>query len=516
MTKLLRPFISGKYLHPSASPPPCASTAIASSTSNQQNHQSSSPQSITLFNPSNATPHKTYHPTPSSQLQHALHCAQTAQSTWGDMPPSHRAAILRNAAQIMSQNVDLLSEMETLDTGRVIRETQFDVQEGMETLHYYAGLVNSLGGGMYNVPGGSGYNLAYAHREPLGVTVGIGAWNYPLQGALWKSVPALAFGNAMIFKPSEYTPSTALWLAQCYHEAGLPEGVFQVVLGGKDVGEELIMSENVAKISFTGSLASGKRVYELASRGMKKATLELGGKSPLIVFDDANLDNAISGAMMANWYSSGQVCSSGTRVFVHESQMDDFVRKLVERTKKLRIGDPMDPRTDIGPMAHEQQMEKTLSHIDIGKKEGATLLYGGTRVKDLPNGLKDGYFLLPAIFTDCTDDMTIVHEEIFGMVMSILPFSDEEDVVSRANNTEFGLAAGVFTKDIQRGLRMVKKMKAGTTWINNYNLTPVQLPWGGFKKSGIGSENGIGGVEAWTQWKSVYVEMGDVECPYPK
>ena len=416
----------------------------------------------------------------------------------------------------MSQNVDLLCEMESLDTGRAIKETHYDVAEGVECLHYYAGVANSLGGSVYNLPGGGrgGTNLAYAQREPLGVTLGIGAWNYPLQSALWKSVPALIFGNSMIFKPSEYTPSTALWLAQCYHEAGVPEGVFQVVLGGRDVGAELVQSSEVAKVSFTGSATSGQKVYEMASKGMKKVTLELGGKSPLIIFDDADLNNAISGAMMANWYSTGQVCSNGTRVFVHESIAEEFVDRLIERTKKLRIGDPMDQNTDIGPMAHKQQMDKVLSYIDIGVNEGATLLYGGTRIHDLSDECKGGYFLLPAIFTNCTDDMAIVQEEIFGMVMTILPFSTEEEVLARANDTDYGLAAGVFTKDIQRGHRLVRKLNAGATWINNYNLAPMQLPWGGHKHSGMGSENGISGIEAWTQWKSVYVEMGDVECPY--
>jgi len=503
-SKLLRPFINGKY----TSAPPAASANIA-------------PKHI-LLNPTNASPHKyQYHPTPSSQIQQALDCAKTAQQSWASSTsPSHRASILRNAADIMAQNVELLSEMETFDTGRVIRETKYDIEEGIECLNYYAGVGNSLGGNSYNLPGSSSgggtNNLAYTLREPLGVSVGIGAWNYPLQSALWKSAPSLVFGNSMIFKPSEYTPSTALWLAQCYHEAGLPEGIFQVVLGDKKVGEELVQSNVVAKVSLTGSLDTGRKVYELASKDMKNVTMELGGKSPLIVFDDADLDNAVAGAMMGNFYSSGQVCSNGTRVFVHESILEEFVHRLVERTNKMRIGDPMDVDIDIGPMAHEDQYNKVLRYIDVGIKEGATLLCGGTRVDNLPDNLKDGYFLSPAIFTNCTDDMTIVKEEIFGMVMTILPFSTEDEVLHRANNTDFGLAAGVFTRDIQRGHRMVQQLQAGVTWINNYNLAPVSLPWGGYKQSGIGRENGVGGVESWTQLKSVYVEMGNVECDYPK
>jgi len=469
----------------------------------------------TLINPVTAKPQNYYyHQTQSTELQHALECATQAQASWASESPGHRASILRTAATIMSQNKELLSEMETSDTGRVIRETKYDVDEGVECLHYYAGLANTLGGEMYKLPGSS---LGYTLREPLGVTVGIGAWNYPLQGALWKSVPALAFGNSMIFKPSEYTPSTALWLAEeCYAEAGVPEGVFQVVLGDGQVGEELVQSDLVSKISFTGSAEVGRRVYETAARGMKNVTMELGGKSPLIIFDDADLENAVSASLLANFYSNGQVCSNGTRVFVHESIIEEFVDRLVERTKKLRIGDPRDVNTDIGPMAHYDQFEKVLTYVDIGVKEGATLLHGGKRVNDLPEELRDGYFLSPAIFTNCTDDMTICKQEVFGMFMSILSFTSEEEVISRANNTEFGLAAGVFTRDIQRGHRVVDNLQAGVTWINNYNLAPMNLPWGGVKYSGLGRENGLGGVESWTQLKSVYVEMGNVECDYPK
>jgi len=467
---------------------------------------------ITLINPSNAKPQNFYHATLSSEIQHAIECAKQAQASWASKSPAYRASILRTAATIVSQNKDLLSEMETADTGRVIRETTYDVDEGVECLNYYAGLANASGGEIYKLPGSS---LGYTLREPLGLTVGIGTWNYPLQGALWKSVPSLAYGNSTIFKPSEYTPSTALWLAECYAEAGIPDGVFQVVLGDGQVGEELVSSDFVSKISFTGSAEVGKRVYETAARGMKKVTMELGGKSPLIIFDDADLENAVTASMLANFYSNGQVCSNGTRVFVHESIMDGFVERLVERTQKLRIGDPRHKNIDLGPMAHEGQLEKVLRYVDIGVKEGASLLYGGKRVHDLPVELRDGYFVTPAIFTNCTDNMTICKEEVFGMLMCILSFSSEEEVISRANNTHFGLAAGVFTRDIQRGHRVVDKLQVGVTWINNYNLAPMNLPWGGSKYSGIGRENGTAGVESWTQSKSVYVEMGCVECDYP-
>lgn len=290
----------------------------------------------------------------------------------------------------------------------------------------------------------------------------------------------------------------------------------QVVLGGGETAQQLIESPKISKVSFTGSVNTGLKVYQQVAASMKKVTMELGGKSPLIVFNDADLDNAVSGAMMANWYSSGQVCSNGTRVFVHEDITEEFVEKLVERTKRLRIGDPMNTETDIGPMAHKQQYEKVLGYVDIGIKEGATLVYGGKRLSNLPTHLQDGYYLEPAIFTNCADEMTIVKEEIFGMVMSILSFKTEDEVIARANNREFGLAAGVFTCDVQKGHRIIDSIDAGATWINNYNLAPINLPWGGCKKSGIGRENGVASIEEWTQWKSVYAEMGDVDCPYPE
>ena len=317
----------------------------------------------------------------------------------------------------------------------------------------------------------------------------------------------------MVFKPSEETPLTSLLLAESYIEAGVPEGLFNVVLGAGETGAALASHQDVAKVSFTGSVETGTKVYVSAAQDMKRVTLELGGKSPLIVFDDASIDNAVSAAMLANWYSSGQVCSNGTRVFVHKSIEKEFTQQLLERTAKMCIGDPKDPDTDIGPMINEKHLKQVLSYINTGIRQGANLLYGGKRI-EMQDELKDGFYLSPAIFSNCTDDMVIVKEEIFGMVMSILTFTDEDEVLQRANNTTYGLSAGVFTKDIQRAHRIVHKLKAGTTWINNYNLAPVETPWGGYKKSGIGRENGLAGVESWTQLKSVYVEMGDVFSPY--
>ena len=319
-------------------------------------------------------------------------------------------------------------------------------------------------------------------------------------------------GNAMVFKPSENTPLSALALAEIYTEAGLPDGLFNVVQGYGDVGAALVEHEAVAKVSVTGSVPTGRRVLSLAGSKMKHATMELGGKSPLIVFDDADLENAIGGAMLGNFYSTGQVCSNGTRVFVHEAIHDRFVERLVERTKKIRIGDPLDPETQMGPLVNKAQHDKVLSYIGVGRQEGATLACGGN-VPSL-QGFSGGFFVEPTVFTDVTDTMRIAREEIFGPVMSVLKFSDEDEVVERANATEFGLAAGVFTRDLARAHRVIGELQAGTCWINAYNLTPVEIPFGGVKQSGIGRENSLAALSLYSQIKAVYVETGDVASPY--
>lgn len=342
---------------------------------------------------------------------------------------------------------------------------------------------------------------------------GIGAWNYPIQGAAWKAAPALACGNAIIFKPSENTPLTALAFADVLREAGVPDGCFSVLLGDGSTGALLAQHPSIAKVSFTGSVPTGKAVYRACADTMKKVTLELGGKSPLVIMDDADLDNAVSAAMIANWYSCGEVCSNGTRVFVQRGILDAFVERLVARTRKLRVGNPLADDTDVGALVSPAHMEKVMSYVERGREEGAEVVLGGDRVT-LPGECAFGSFMNPTIFTGCRDDMTIVREEIFGPVMSVLSFDTEEEALARANATPFGLSAGVFTADLRRAHRMVAGLQAGTTWVNNYNLAPVETPWRGFKHSGIGQENGTGAIEHWSQEKSVYIEMGDVDCPY--
>ena len=440
----------------------------------------------------------------------AVERARRAQAEWSAWPGAQRARVLRRAAALLRERNDELARLETLDTGKPIQETRVvDVISGAECLEYFAALAQSLSGEYVDL-GAQGFG--YTRREPLGVVAGIGAWNYPLQIACWKSAPALACGNAMIFKPAELTPMTAVKLEEIFREAGLPPGVFQVVQGFADTGRALTRHPGIRKVSLTGEVGTGKAVMGDASGTLKYVTLELGGKSPLIVFDDAKLDNAVGGALLANFYSTGQVCSNGTRVFVHRGVKSAFIERLLARVAAMRIGDPQDPSTQIGPLVSEPHMHKVLTYIARGKAEGARALIGGARVT--AGDLANGYFVAPTVFDACHDDMAIVREEIFGPVMSILDFDDEDDVVARANATEFGLAAGVFTNDLTRAHRVIARLQAGTCWINHYNVTPIELPFGGYKSSGIGRENGRAAIEHYTQLKSVYVAMSDVEAPY--
>jgi len=445
-----------------------------------------------------------------SQVDAAVRAARQAQAGWGAMPGAERARVLRRAADILRSRNQELAELETRDTGKPIQETRVvDVASGADCLEYFAGLAQSLSGEHIDL---GTQAFGYTRREPLGVVAGIGAWNYPLQIACWKAAPALACGNAMIFKPAELTPFTAVKLEEILLEAGVPPGVFQVVQGFADTGRLLTRHPGIRKVSLTGEVGTGKAVMSDAAQTLKNVTLELGGKSPLIIFGDAKLDNAVAGALLANFYSSGQVCSNGTRVFVHRSIKAAFLERLVKRVGAMRIGDPMDPDTQVGALISEQHMHKVLSYIERGRAEGARVLTGGMRVT--AGALADGCFVAPTVFDNCRDDMAIVREEIFGPVMSVLEFEDEQEVIERANATEFGLAAGVFTNDLTRAHRVIARLQAGTCWINQYNVTPVELPFGGVKLSGLGRENGRAAIEHYTQLKSVYVAMGNIDAPY--
>ncbi|MBL4926525.1 betaine-aldehyde dehydrogenase [Fuscibacter oryzae] len=439
-------------------------------------------------------------------IEAALASAKAAQAAWAVTRPVERARILRRAADIIRDRNPALARLETLDTGKPIQETLVaDWPSGADCLEYFAGLIPSITG--ETIP--LGRDFAYTIREPLGVCVGIGAWNYPSQIACWKSAPALALGNAMVFKPSEVTPLGALQLAEIYIEAGLPAGLFNVVQGRGAVGGALVTDPRVDKVSLTGSVPTGQKVYTAAAAGMRHVTMELGGKSPLIIFDDASVEDAVGAAMMANFYSAGQVCSNGTRVFVQKGIKERFLARLADRTKAISLGDPLDEATQMGPLVSSGQLDKVLGYIATGKAEGARLVTGGDRAS-----LNTGFFVQPTVFADVTDGMTIAREEIFGPVMAVLDFDDEDEVLARANATDFGLAAGVFTADMTRAHRVIAGLQAGTCWINAYNLTPVEMPFGGSKHSGVGRENGHAAVEHYSQVKSVYVGMGPVDAPY--
>jgi betaine-aldehyde dehydrogenase len=442
-------------------------------------------------------------------LDAAIDSARAGFRAWSATPPAARARVLRRAADLIRGRGRELAELETLDTGKPIAETLVaDWPSGADALEWFAGLAAGIAGEHVELDGA----FVYTRREPLGVTAGIGAWNYPSQIACWKSAPALACGNAMVFKPSELTPLGALRLAEILTEAGLPPGAFNVVQGFGPVGAALAAHPAVAKVSVTGSVPSGHKVYAAAAEGLKHVTLELGGKSPLLVFEDADLDSAVGGAMLGNFYSAGQVCSNGTRVFVQESVREDFLARLVARTERIVLGDPFDEGVQLGPLISGAQGAKVMDHIATGLAEGARLLAGGERVR--PQGFEGGFFVQPTVFADVADHMTIAREEIFGPVMSVLSFAGEDEVVARANATPYGLAAGVFTRDLARAHRVVGRLEAGTTWINAYNLTPVEAPFGGVKASGLGRENGRAALEHWSAPKSVYVGLGPVEAPF--
>ena len=438
-------------------------------------------------------------------IEKAITSGLHAQQEWAATPSRERGRVLTRAAQIIRERNRDLSVLETHDTGKPMQETLYvDATSAADAMEYFGGLAGTLTGEHIQL----GEDWVYTVREALGLCVGIGAWNYPTQIAGWKGAPALASGNAMVFKPSEETPLCALKISEILHESGAPAGLYNVVQGRGAVGAKLVTDPRVAKVSLTGSVPTGRKVYAAAAEGMKHVTMELGGKSPLIIFDDADLEAAVSGAILGNFYSSGQVCSNGTRVFVQKGIKEVFLKRLAERVETAKIGDPLDESVSFGPMVSERQRSIVLSYIEKGKEEGARLITGGNAIDG------DGYYIQPTVFADVTDDMTIASEEIFGPVMSVLDFEDEKDVVTRANDTEFGLAAGVFTTNLTRAHRVIGQIKAGSCYINTYNDAPVEAPFGGMKASGVGRENSKEAISHFSEVKSVYVRMGELEAPY--
>ncbi|KAK4937509.1 hypothetical protein LTR10_021880 [Elasticomyces elasticus] len=460
--------------------------------------------------PSTSKPVCTIHISSPSSIDSAISAAKSAFPSWSSTPPIERSRILHKAVAILRSKNDELAKIETLDTGKPFSETStVDVVTGADVLEYFASLVASggLNGESFRLRDSA---MVYTTKEPLGVCAGIGAWNYPIQIALWKSAPCLAAGNTMVYKPSEVTPLHGQFLAEVYKEAGVPDGVFNVVYGAGEVGARLTKHPDIAKVSFTGQVATGRKVAGSAAGEMKYVTMELGGKSPVIVLPDVDIEQAVDGAMMANFFSTGQVCTNGTRVFVPEHLKSEFEKVLVQKLAHVRAGDLMDMNTNYGPLVSEIHYKKVVGYIKQGiEVDKAKLLYGGPeKPENLPGQLKNGFWVTPTVFSDCTDDMKIVKEEIFGPVMTILTYSSLDEAVRRANNTELGLAAGVFGKDINECHRAIKQLQAGITWINTWGESPAEMAVGGWKQSGVGVENGRRGLEAWVRNKSTLVEMG--------
>ncbi len=440
----------------------------------------------------------------------AMRSALKGFKQWSAMSGIERGRILMKAVALLRERNDELAAIEVIDTGKPWQEASVvDVVTGADSIEFFAGLAAAIEGNQQDL----GADFYYTRREPLGVCAGIGAWNYPLQIACWKAAPALACGNAMIFKPSEETPHGAVKLAQILVEAGVPAGVFNVIHGDGQVGAWLTHHPQIAKVSFTGEVATGKKVMAAAATTLKEVTMELGGKSPLIIFDDADVDEAVSAAMLGNFYTQGEICTNGTRVFLQQGIHDAFIQRLLERINgNIIAGDPMNPEVNFGALISARHQQLVLDYIEKGKAEGATLIAGGAAMQ--PAGAEGGYFVQPTVFSDCSDDMTIVREEIFGPVMSILSFEDEEEVITRANDCEVGLAAGVMTNDIRRAHRVIHRLHAGICWINAYGNSPAEMPVGGYKQSGLGRENGIETLRHYTQLKAVYVGMNPIQSPF--
>lgn len=442
--------------------------------------------------------------------QNAIKSAQQGFALWAKMSGVERSRVLLKAVSLLRANNDELAAIEVADTGKPWQEASVvDIQSGADAIEFFAGLAPAIEGNQQQV----GDDFYYTRPEPLGVCAGIGAWNYPLQIACWKAAPALACGNSMIFKPSEETPLGALKLAEILYQAGLPAGVFNVIQGDGGIGAWLSQHHAIAKVSFTGEVGTGKKVMAAAAGTLKEVTMELGGKSPLIVFDDADIDNAVSAAMLGNFYTQGEICTNATRVFVQKGIYPEFVKRLLARIDaNIVAGDPMEPETNFGALISKKHQNLVLKYIEQGKAEGAKLLCGGASLH--PQNAPDGYFVAPTVFSECDDNMSICREEIFGPVMALMSFENEEEVISRANNTHLGLAAGVFTQDITRAHRVIHQIEAGICWINSYGLSPVEMPVGGYKQSGIGRENGMATLKQFTQLKSIYIGLQALDSPF--
>jgi (Z)-2-((N-methylformamido)methylene)-5-hydroxybutyrolactone dehydrogenase len=426
---------------------------------------------------------------------------------WAKLTGSQRGKLLRRLGDLISENAERLAVTEVVDNGKLIREMLGQLKAIPDWCYYFAGFADKIHG--ETIPVEVPNMINYTVREPLGVIGAIIPWNSPLMLMLWKLCPALAAGNTMVIKPSEVTSASTLEFAELIKEAGFPPGVVNIVTGyGETAGDRLVKHPDVRKVAFTGSTETGKLVIKNSADHFARVTLELGGKSPNIIFEDADNNNAVNGVLAGVFAATGQTCMAGSRVLIHDSIYDNFVEKLVERTSTIRFGNPLDMNTEMGTIAFEGQYNKVLDYIGIAKSEGAKLIYGGKR-PDNPE-LANGLFVEPTIFGDVRNEMRIAQEEVFGPVVCLIRFKDEEEAIQIANDTTFGLAAAVWTKDVQRAHRVASKINAGTIWINNYRKVSFGSPYGGYKESGIGRENGTEVMREYTQVKSVWVDTGNV------
>ncbi|RAH65613.1 aldehyde dehydrogenase family protein [Aspergillus aculeatinus CBS 121060] len=455
------------------------------------------------INPTNEKPIVSVHEATEKDVDIAVAAARKAfEGSWGHVTPHERGRFLTKLADLFERDADILTAIEALDNGKSISMAKGDVGAAAKCLRYYGGWADKIHGQTIDT---NNETFAYTRHEPIGVCGQIIPWNFPLLMWSWKIGPALATGNTVVLKSAEQTPLSALYAAKLVLEAGIPAGVVNVISGfGRVAGAAISSHMDIDKVAFTGSTLVGRTIMQAAAKSnLKKVTLELGGKSPNIVFNDADIDNAITWANFGIFYNHGQCCCAGSRLLVQEGIYDKFVARLKERSAQNKVGNPFEKDTFQGPQVSKLQFDRIMEYIDHGKQAGATVAVGGERHGD------EGYFIQPTVFTDVTEDMKIVQEEIFGPVITVQKFKDVEDAIKIGNNTSYGLAAGIHTKDINTALRVANQMRAGTVWVNSYNMLDTQVPFGGFKESGIGRELGSYALENYTQIKAVHFRLTD-------
>jgi len=465
------------------------------------------------FNPFTGKPWATVARGGAGDAERAVKAAKAAfrSPEWRGLTATQRGHLLRKLGDLIAENAQALAEIEVKDNGKLIAEMALQLKYAPQWYYYFGGLADKIEGAV--LPIDKPQHFAYTLHEPLGVVVAIIPWNSPLLLAAWKLAPALAAGNTVVIKPSEFTPASTLAFMKLVEKAGFPKGVVNVVTGfGAEAGEPLVTHPDVAKVAFTGGVKSGTHVYEKAAASLKKVSLELGGKSPNIVFDDADIDNAVKGAISGIFAATGQTCIAGSRLLVQEKIHNQFVDKLVAFAKTARMGDPMSMETQVGPVTTRPQYEKILSYLDVAKGEGAKCVLGGGKATRPECG--SGWFVEPTVFTGVDNSMRIAQEEVFGPVLSVIPFRDDDHAVEIANDVLYGLAAGVWTTSIRRAVEIPKRLEAGTVWVNTYRAVSYMAPFGGYKRSGLGRESGQDAIREYMQTKTVWVSTA-TEVPNP-